>query len=288
MFLRSLTFTFTAFGKRDMKLPTVAPTLNRLRLLALVAAMALPAGVVADFSDVEVRVDTLGAPFVREGPMVDKNAIEGLMSGMSTTEVREALGDPDTMENKRNRQEFHYTFLVPLSPTSGDTTLACQFRANFDVNGRLMGSDWRRFVCQQAYATLSVDPAAPEILRLASDVLFGFDRAELTPQGRVELGRVATNLRERYRDPVITLVGYSDRIGARDYNIRLSQRRAEAVRTELVRQGIDRSRVIAEGRGPENPIVECSGTGRSAELIACLEPNRRVEIEVVDRDVSTN
>jgi OOP family OmpA-OmpF porin len=84
-------------------------------------------------------------------------------------------------------------------------------------------------------------------------------------------------------DPSITdvdITGYTDRLGSSTYNQKLSQRRADAVRDYLVSKGIDGKRLKAYGKGEANPVVECHNKKRS-ELIKCLEPNRRVEVEQI-------
>ena len=81
----------------------------------------------------------------------------------------------------------------------------------------------------------------------------------------------------------IHVTGYTDRIGSEAYNQHLSEMRAEAVRHYLAQTpGIDAAKIIAEGKGKSNPITkpgEC-GEKRSAATIACLQPDRRVELEV--------
>jgi OOP family OmpA-OmpF porin len=81
----------------------------------------------------------------------------------------------------------------------------------------------------------------------------------------------------------IHVTGYTDRIGSDAYNQRLSEQRADAVKAYLVQSdGIDASTIIADGKGKSNPITksgECIG-GRSAATVACLQPDRRVELEV--------
>jgi len=81
---------------------------------------------------------------------------------------------------------------------------------------------------------------------------------------------------------VILVIGHTDRIGTAAYNQKLSLRRANAVMEYLVSQGIEQRRISAEGRGETQPVTkpgECTGPG-SKKLIACLQPDRRVEVHV--------
>jgi len=58
-------------------------------------------------------------------------------------------------------------------------------------------------------------------------------------------------------------------------------RRADSVKAYLVSKGIGASRIYTEGKGERQPVKECKGDKKTKELIACLEPNRRVESEAV-------
>jgi OOP family OmpA-OmpF porin len=126
-------------------------------------------------------------------------------------------------------------------------------------------------------------PRAPaprfERYRLSAKELFAFDRADLmAPQPKLDEIAVAL-----VRNPQITgimISGYTDRLGSDAYNLKLSQRRADAVKAYLVGKGVAANHLIAIGKGETNPVVQCRETARAA-LIACLEPNRRVEIEQI-------
>ena len=123
-------------------------------------------------------------------------------------------------------------------------------------------------------------PARFEKVTLSSTELFGFDSATLTmPQPKLD--EIAAALQA---DPSITnvdITGYTDRLGSSKYNHKLSQRRANAVKDYLVSKGVDASRLQTHGKGEENPVVtDCHQKKRSA-LIACLAPNRRVEVEQI-------
>lgn len=122
-------------------------------------------------------------------------------------------------------------------------------------------------------------PARFEKVTLSATELFGFDSATLhMPQPRLD--EIAAALAA---DPTITDVdinGYSDRLGSNKYNLKLSERRANAVRDYLIAKGIDGSRLKAHGKGKASPVVTCTNKKR-ADLIKCLEPNRRVEVEQI-------
>jgi OmpA-OmpF porin, OOP family len=127
-----------------------------------------------------------------------------------------------------------------------------------------------------------VPHAAPVIRRLtlSTELLFPFDSAMLRPSGRAKLEDLAQEL-EGARIERVTAVGHADRIGSEAYNIDLSQRRAESVQHYLGELGLDPKRVQPVGRGEAEPITDgqCKGLQDEA-LIACLQPDRRVELEV--------
>ena len=122
-------------------------------------------------------------------------------------------------------------------------------------------------------------PARFEKITLSATELFEFDSATLRmPQPRLD--EIAAALTA---DPSITdvdITGYADRLGSANYNLKLSERRANAVRDYLVTKGIDGARLKAYGKGETNPVAICTDKNR-AELIKCLEPNRRVEVEQI-------
>jgi OmpA-OmpF porin, OOP family len=123
-------------------------------------------------------------------------------------------------------------------------------------------------------------PARFEKVTLSATELFEFNKATLRmPQPKLD--DIAAALQA---DPSITDVdinGYTDRLGSAKYNLKLSQRRAEAVRDYLIGKGVDGNRLKAHGKGEANPVVtNCHQKKRSA-LIACLAPNRRVEVEQI-------
>jgi len=123
-------------------------------------------------------------------------------------------------------------------------------------------------------------PARFEKVTLEATKMFSFDKAELVmPAPKLDEIAAALNADTSISD--ITITGYTDRLGAEKYNQKLSERRANAVRDYLVSKGIDGSRLKAIGRGEENPVVTDCNQKKRADLIECLAPNRRVEVEQI-------
>ncbi len=118
------------------------------------------------------------------------------------------------------------------------------------------------------------------------DVLFEFDKAVLKEEGQKQLDTLADQIRNVALDVVVG-VGHADRIGHPDYNQKLSERRANAIKDYLMTKGIPANRLYAEGKGELQPVTgdKCRNMGKenkyNLKLINCLQPDRRVEIEVV-------
>src|SRR3979411_2795085 len=125
-------------------------------------------------------------------------------------------------------------------------------------------------------------PLKPVPLPLAPGELFAFDRATLTPAGRAKLEKeLVDRVKQEYSDlRVININGHTDRLGGAQYNQRLSERRAEAVRNYLVSRGFDSSKIETYGYGKTTPVKSCPDQKNRKAVIECLTPNRRVEIEV--------
>jgi len=127
----------------------------------------------------------------------------------------------------------------------------------------------------------SPKPAAQRV-KLNADTLFDFDKAVLRPAGREALDDFVAKTKN-IQPEVIMAVGHADRFGSEKYNQRLSEQRAAAVKAYLMGKGIEANRIQTEGRGEMQPLTkagECLGP-KSAKVIACLQPDRRVDIEVV-------
>src|SRR6266851_5561270 len=92
---------------------------------------------------------------------------------------------------------------------------------------------------------------------------------------------VVDRVKQDYSDlRVININGHTGRLGGAQYNQRLSERRAEAVRNYLVSRGFDGSKIETYGYGKTMPVKSCPDQKNRKAVIECLTPNRRVDIEV--------
>ena len=129
-----------------------------------------------------------------------------------------------------------------------------------------------------------VVPPAPTIqkITLASKALFDFDKAILKPEGQAVLDReIVSRIKEVQKLELVLVTGHTDRLGSQQYNQKLSERRAAAVAAYLAAKGVAKDKIETLGMGKTQPVpgVVCEQKNRKA-LIVCLQPHRRVEVEV--------
>ncbi|MDO8412965.1 MAG: OmpA family protein [Gallionellaceae bacterium] len=118
----------------------------------------------------------------------------------------------------------------------------------------------------------------------SADSLFGFDKSTVNPAGKQAIDKFIADLAGANFE-VVTVIGHTDRIGSHAYNMKLSTQRAEAVKAYMVESsGIPANKIEAKGVNGTDPVTkpsECKGKKATKKLIACLAPDRRVEVEVV-------
>lgn len=220
----------------------------------------------------------------QQGSFPSLEALRAMRTGMGKDQVRELLSFPHFSEGLGRVREWNYIFHFRTGP--GPAYITCQYMVRFNADVLTNGMYWKGPGCADlpAPAVVAARPAAPVVqslpvvqplpvvptkTTLGADGLFRFDRS------------AEGDLRGQTFDRVV-VTGHTDRLGAAAYNDALSLARAQTVRQLLVQNGVDAARVRAEGKGERQPVAHCTGTARTPELIACLQPDRRVEIEVLE------
>lgn len=133
---------------------------------------------------------------------------------------------------------------------------------------------------------LPVD-VAPEIITKSfafnSDVLFDFNKSSLKSSAGADLDNAYNEINKLgLAQASVQVNGYTDRLGSDAYNMKLSQKRAETVANYLVAKGTAPESITAVGYGKANPVTgnTCDAVKGRQALIACLAPDRRVEVQV--------
>jgi len=128
-------------------------------------------------------------------------------------------------------------------------------------------------------------PPAAQVqkITLASKALFDFDKAVLKPEGKAAIdSEIISKLSQVTKLELVLVTGHTDPIGTQQYNQKLSERRADAVRDYLVSKGVPRDKIETLGMGKTQPVIGLASCPQKnfKEKIACLAPDRRVEVEV--------
>jgi outer membrane protein OmpA-like peptidoglycan-associated protein len=125
------------------------------------------------------------------------------------------------------------------------------------------------------------EPKKPAIVTLVWTEQFEFNSTMLTPEARAKLDSdVVPKLRDFTEIRYINVNGHADYLGSPQYNQRLSEKRAEAVRAYLVSQGAEEAKTEVFGFGKTLPLKSCRDEKKRRALVECLAPNRRVQIEI--------
>lgn len=173
---------------------------------------------------------------------------------------------------------FEYDWLHNLGSTSKEIAVRP------DANLFTLGLGYS-FGSREAAPVVVAAPAPQkkvinETRTLGSDVLFAFDKSNLSPLGKSKLDDLAADINgQDIEDRRIAVIGHTDRIGSAAYNQKLSEKRANTVADYLSTKGLTPDSV--EGRGMNEPVTgsECEGLSRS-KLVKCYARDRRVDINV--------
>ena len=250
-----------------------------------------PPALAADHS---VNFPDMDKAWLKGGTFVDIEQLRRIHTGMTKNQVRELISYPHFSEGLFGPREWNYIFNFRTG--KGQEYVTCQYMVHFDQDVRSQDFHWKGPNCEAllnppaAVAAAPIAavpvaaPVAPRKFTLGADGLFRFDGGhapDLLPEGRRKIERLAADIRQHGVKASITVIGHTDRLGSEAYNNTLSLERANTVRELLVQQGIAASAIRAVGAGEQQPVVQCQGNTATPQLVSCLQPNRRVEIEVV-------
>lgn len=224
----------------------------------------------------------------KEGSFPTQESLRLLRVGMTKDQLYGLLGRPHFNEGFIKVREWNYLLQISADGTAQGEVVTCQLKILFDENMHAASYHWKPTNCATPAAAepLRAHAPTPQMLKravLSGDVLFSFNGStlnDITPQGRQQLERLARELAAVKNITRIEISAFTDRIGSDSYNMALSQRRALAIQSLMVRSGIDANVIQARGLGKSKPPLSQCGPMSKAELIQCTAPDRRVEIQV--------
>lgn len=229
--------------------------------------------------------------WLKEGTFPNLDNLRAVAPGVTKDQLYDLLGRPHFREGMAGPREWDYIFHFRKA---GGGVTTCQYKAIFDKDYRAQTFHWLPAGCGDVLAARAVpaferpitaSPTAPRRTTLGADGLFRFDgssMADLLPQGRRNLEALAGDIRGSFKaTDAVKVTGHTDRLGSQAYNNALSLARANTVRDYLVQAGVPAQKIQVQGKGESESKVHCAQTAR-ADLIDCLAPNRRVEIEVFE------
>ncbi|WP_051234166.1 OmpA family protein [Halomonas halocynthiae] len=257
---------------------------KRVLLAGLVAASAaLVQGCVTSYSENADGVNFPDIPhsYIEEGTFVDPEAVLRISRGQTKDQVRALLADPHFDEGLFGNREWNYIFNF-YTDTVPEGYMTCQYQVGFNSEVLVERTHWKNPACADLLVPVEVEEIADDkVVTLSADVLFDFDSDVLRLEGRRSIDRFADVLTAEFKNPRLQVFGFTDRLGDDAYNLKLSDRRAAAVKQALIENGVSAYSIQAVGKGESNPVASCPGVSGNA-LKECLQPNRRVEILITE------
>lgn len=222
-------------------------------------------------------------PMHAGGTWPDLGSLRLVHAGQGKNQIAALVGYPHFSEGVLAVHEWNYLFHFR---TGNNSDLVCQYKVLFDGHMIAQSFYWKPERCADVLDQ-PTEARAEKHFNLSADALFAFDKSsidDITPTGREQLDELAGQiLASGDKRAMVHVIGYADRLGGHDYNDGLSRQRAYAVMAHLIGRGVPSSAIMAEGRGSAVPLTTGCQSDNRVQLIACLAPDRRVEVIVTGR-----
>lgn len=241
----------------------------------------------------EKKFPDVNQSYLKKVQYYDVAQINKVHIGQDKDQVRFLLGNPHFGTGLFNVKTWQY--LIGLKQSHSSQVEFCQLRVDFNKQYLVEKLTWKDQKCEDILNqtsnqsstlnhTKTVQINQNETVKILNfdDILFNFNRASIhdVVGGAPVINRVINDIQNNFKKiNRISVIGFADKIGQSQPNIRLSEARARNIADALMNQGITAKDVYVKGKGSTNAFVKCKG--KKSDLIHCLEPNRRVVLSVI-------
>lgn len=272
----------------------IATVLGVAALVAGCGTSTVSKGVTDAGTASEIVFPEISSAWMKEGTFPNLDNLRNVSAGATKGQLYDLLGAPHFAEGIGAVREWDYVF--KFRPDSGAGVTVCQYKVLFDKDVLASSFYWKPASCA---AVLSKPVMAPAVLAspkvtepsqpsqrvsIGADGAFRFGKsalADLLPEGRRRIEALGAGIQRDFKSVSgLRITGHTDMLGTAASNDKLSLARALTVRDLLAQSGIPTAVMQARGEGSRRPVVACDARMKRAALVACLQPNRRVEIEV--------
>ena len=251
--------------------------LQKLMLAALLSLGVSAAYAGTDMDNQDVEFPEMDRAWLESGTFVDVENLRRMGHGMTPNQVRELISYPHFSEGMALS---NWNYIFNFRTGAGEEFVTCQYQVQFE-DRKSSKMYWKDNQCEQFLGAKPTNVTHP--ITLSADGLFAFGRSgfnDLQATGRQRLAELAGQLKTGFSTVRgVEIIGHTDRVGSDASNMQLSIARANTVKQYLVSQGIDGRVIRTSGMGEAQPVVFCAGAATPA-VVACLMPNRRIEVSV--------